>query len=180
MSQQNSNIQPSINTSSQNSPSISHNVQKNSSTPGTQSSKNIQILNPMNSNINLNQTSGLTFTLENNNVKPSSLKINQMTGSTVTLIPAINSGSSNTAQNNPSNSNNVSSSMSQTNTNSSSLSSSTSTYGGFAYCSNCGEYGVKAAFYGKSKLYCSVACQNGIKKQQQQQNHGIKRTVEAL
>jgi hypothetical protein len=47
---------------------------------------------------------------------------------------------------------------------------------------NCNEYGVKAAFYGKSKLYCSVACQNGVKKQQQQTqpNQGIKRTVEAV
>ena len=51
-----------------------------------------------------------------------------------------------------------------------------------AYCINCNEYGVKAAFYGKSKLYCSVACQNGIKKQQQQQqqNHGVKRTIESV
>ena len=51
-----------------------------------------------------------------------------------------------------------------------------------ANCVNCNEYGVKAAFYGKSKLYCSVACQNGVKKQQQQTqpNQGIKRTVEAV
>lgn len=59
-----------------------------------------------------------------------------------------------------------------------------------AYCSNCGEYGVKAAFYGKSKLYCSVACQNdvnGVKKQQQQQQQphqqpkqGTKRPIDAV
>lgn len=57
---------------------------------------------------------------------------------------------------------------------------SSSSYGGFAHCSNCGDYGVKAAFYGKSKLYCSVACQNGIKKQQQQVTQGTKRTIESL
>jgi hypothetical protein len=40
---------------------------------------------------------------------------------------------------------------------------------------------VKAAFYGKSKLYCSVACQNGVKKQQQSQpSQGVKRTIEAV
>jgi hypothetical protein len=45
-----------------------------------------------------------------------------------------------------------------------------------AHCRNCGEYGVKAAFYGKSKLYCSVACQNGIKKQQPQQQSAQQQT----
>lgn len=52
---------------------------------------------------------------------------------------------------------------------------------GFANCSHCGSNGVKAAFYGKSKLYCSVACQNGKRNpQQQQQSHGVKRTIDAL
>lgn len=63
--------------------------------------------------------------------------------------------------------------------NSSNTTNTSSSYGGFAHCSNCGDYGVKAAFYGKSKLYCSVACQNGIK-QQQQQTQGTKRTIESL
>ena len=48
-----------------------------------------------------------------------------------------------------------------------------------ANCSHCGSNGVKAAFYGKSKLYCSVACQNG-KRNPQQQTHGVKRTIDAV
>ena len=39
--------------------------------------------------------------------------------------------------------------------------------------------GVKAAFYGKSKLYCSVACQNG-KKLPTHQQQGVKRTIEQV
>lgn len=127
MSQQNSNIQPSINISNQ---QITQNA--TSSNVGIQSSKNMQILNSINSNINLNQTSGITYTMDNNNIKPTSLKINQMTGSTLTLLPTINSiPNSNTTQSATSISNNVSSSGSQTSTNSSGSSSSTSTYGGF-------------------------------------------------
>jgi len=44
---------------------------------------------------------------------------------------------------------------------------------------NCGEYGVKAAFYGKAKLYCSMACQNGTKKQQSTVG-GVKRTIDSV
>jgi hypothetical protein len=44
---------------------------------------------------------------------------------------------------------------------------------------NCGEYGVKAAFYGKAKLYCSMACQNGTKKQQSNVG-GVKRTLDSV
>lgn len=41
---------------------------------------------------------------------------------------------------------------------------------------------MKAAFYGKSKLYCSVACQSGIKKSthQQQTTGGTKRTYDSM
>ena len=67
------------------------------------------------------------------------------------------------------------------------LSSLNGPYDGFAHCVTCGDMGVKAAFYGKSKLYCSVACQNGIKKQSTTNNNntnnansGVKRTIEAV
>ena len=138
MSQQNPNNQPSINILNQSSITIPQNnqqIQQNttSSAVGIQSSKSIQIVNSLNSNINLSQTSGVTYTMDNNNVKPTSLKINQMTGSSLTLLPSISSINSNTTQNilSNNNNNNVLSSGSQTSTNSSASTSSTSTYGGF-------------------------------------------------
>lgn len=110
-----------------------------------------------------------TIIQQNNHIKllnqnlPTALISTQNVTTPITLVPT----------------NQINTSVASPNSNINNVSSS---YGGFAHCSNCGSHGVKAAFYGKSKLYCSVACQNGIKKQQQQnqQSQGTKRTIESL
>lgn len=101
-----------------------------------------------------------------------SINTSQTTNIITTTAPINTSNTSTT------NNNNSSSGGTGSNNANNSNNANTNSYGGFAHCSNCGEIGVKDAFYGKSKLYCSVACQSGIKKQQQSQ--GTKRTIDSL